>query len=429
MIGIISCRKTFFHIFHYFFVFINFLGKAGKSFYTKNESLYTMTNNGHKMTPGRNMNSLHKATSMGALQTANDSNRYYFSNEGGFSDGETGLMTAGTSSFALGQRPVRGYASDDHLSRYCKVQRRTSSRLSQRIESFLYEVSVQEQELMQKQINQLRRYGTSRKSPSVASINSKLMTRTATSSSATIKAPSQKSVSNISLSSTRQFSRVGRKSASVPSHQGSGKEKSFLFIYYIINNIEFHLEFQCQCLLLCNLFSTALGSRRRTSKTSTTPTISINSQPPVNHKTSFVQHHSSLKPNDKLTKNAFDRSRRRPNTAPAVKQNSSSIYNKKLFSEGNPNVPNTNKMYNSQHRQQRPTSSINVRTPSNKGRKTHSADMERPSSVANTNIASKLRQDRNYQPPRRRPRRYNSAERSIDSRGKTFCYFKHLTSF
>ena len=183
------------------------------------------------------MNSLHKATSMGALQTANDSNRYYFSNEGGFSDGETGLMTAGTSSFALGQRPVRGYASDDHLSRYCKVQRRTSSRLSQRIESFLYEVSVQEQELMQKQINQLRRYGTSRKSPSVASINSKLMTRTATSSSATIKAPSQsqKSVSNISLSSTRQFSRVGRKSASVPSHQGSGKEKSFLFIYYIIN--------------------------------------------------------------------------------------------------------------------------------------------------------------------------------------------------
>ena len=102
------------------------------------------------------------------------------------------------------------------------MERRSTSRLSDRIESFLNDVSVREKELMNRQMNQLRRFGTSRKSLSVASINSKLMGRT--SSSNTLKAPSQsqKSLSNFSQSSSRQFSGIGKHSASLTSFNVQG---------------------------------------------------------------------------------------------------------------------------------------------------------------------------------------------------------------
>ena len=63
------------------------------------------------------MNRLHKTTSMGALHNTNDIGNYYLSNEGGLSDGEAGIMNPQTFQHG-GQTKIRGYASDDHLSRY-----------------------------------------------------------------------------------------------------------------------------------------------------------------------------------------------------------------------------------------------------------------------------------------------------------------------
>ena len=113
------------------------------------------------------------------------------------------------------------YASDDHLSRYSRIEQRSSSRMSDRIESFLNEVNKQEMDLIDRQLSQRHR----RKRSSVASFSSKLIPRPATSSSATIRAPSQsrKSMSNLSVSSARLGSGIGRKSSSVLSATGSGK--------------------------------------------------------------------------------------------------------------------------------------------------------------------------------------------------------------
>ena len=171
-----------------------------------------------------NINPIHKSTSMGALYNVNSASKFHYNNDGGFSDGEAGLMNSGYTPFTSGQRQIRGYSSDDHLSRYSKIENRPSSTVSDRIESFLNEVNMTEIEFMHRQMNQLRRFGTSRKSPSVASINSKLMTGTLTSSSATLKAPSQgqRSVSNFSMASTKQWSGTGRRSTAMISTNGSG---------------------------------------------------------------------------------------------------------------------------------------------------------------------------------------------------------------
>ena len=185
------------------------------------------------------MNSLHKATSMGALYHTNSMNNFNLLNDGGFSDGEAGLMNSNQHMFP--SRQIRGYASDDHLSRYSQLQNRASSTVSDRIESFLNEVNIAEREFMHKEMNQLRRFGASRKSPSVGSINSRLMGGTRTSSTGTLKAPSQsqKSVSNMSLSSNKQWSAVGgsRRSNSMMSINESGI-KDLCFEIYCVKFIE-----------------------------------------------------------------------------------------------------------------------------------------------------------------------------------------------
>ena len=220
-----------------FFAQNNFLDDTDCVYKTNQNDVLSTThnNNNHKMAQRSNMNPLHKATSMGALYNVSSSNKFHFSNDGGFSDGEAGLMNSGYSPFNSHQRQIRGYSSDDHLSRYSKIENRASSTVSDRIESFLNEVSMTEMEFMHRQINQLRRFGTSRKSPSVASINSKLMTGTVTSSSATLKAPSQsqKSVSNLSLASTKQWSGTGRKSNSMQSINGSGMQQILILFIYL----------------------------------------------------------------------------------------------------------------------------------------------------------------------------------------------------
>ena len=192
--------------------------------------------NNQKINQRIGMNSLHKATSMGALYHTNSMNNFNLLNDGGFSDGEAGLMNSKQHMFP--SRQIRGYASDDHLSRYSHLQNRASSTVSDRIESFLNEVNIAEREFMHKEMNQLRRFGASRKSPSVGSINSRLMGGTRTSSTGTLKAPSQsqKSVSNMSLSSNKQWSAVGggRRSNSMMSINESGMKVLCFEIYCVV---------------------------------------------------------------------------------------------------------------------------------------------------------------------------------------------------
>ena len=83
----------------------------------QNTPLSNRFNNVHQGQRNNEMNRLHKTTSMGALHNTNDIGNYYLSNEGGLSDGEAGIMNPQTFQHG-GQTKIRGYASDDHLSRY-----------------------------------------------------------------------------------------------------------------------------------------------------------------------------------------------------------------------------------------------------------------------------------------------------------------------
>ena len=210
------------------YFFLEFKSLDGREQRFKDNHLEFKPYNNPKMNQRLGMNSLHKATSMGALYHANSMNNFNLLNDGGFSDGEAALMNSSQHLFP--SRQIRGYSSDDHLSRYSQLQNRASSTVSDRIESFLNDVSQAEREFMHKEMNQLRRFGSSRKSPSVGSINSRLMGGTRTSSTGTLKAPSQsqKSVSNLSLSSNRQWSAVngGRRSNSLMSINESGTYKN-----------------------------------------------------------------------------------------------------------------------------------------------------------------------------------------------------------
>ena len=95
----------------------------------------------------------------------------------------------------------------------------------------------------------------------------------------------------------------------------------------------------------------------------------------------------------------------RPTTAPAIRR-SSSIDNEKTQSGyiSQRGVPSKRTNQNYQPRQQRPQSSVNTRKTTSR----NSSLGERPQSAINTNVSSKLRQDRNYQPPRRRTRKSQS---------------------
>ena len=83
----------------------------------QNAPLSNRFNNVHQGERNNGMNRLQKTTSMGALHNTNDIGNYYLSNEGGLSDGEAGIMNPQTFQHG-GQTKIRGYASDDHLSRY-----------------------------------------------------------------------------------------------------------------------------------------------------------------------------------------------------------------------------------------------------------------------------------------------------------------------
>ena len=83
----------------------------------QNAPLSNRYNHVHQGERNNGMNRLHKTTSMGALHNTNDIGNYYLSNEGGLSDGEAGIMNPQTFQHG-GKTKIRGYASDDHLSRY-----------------------------------------------------------------------------------------------------------------------------------------------------------------------------------------------------------------------------------------------------------------------------------------------------------------------
>ena len=95
----------------------------------------------------------------------------------------------------------------------------------------------------------------------------------------------------------------------------------------------------------------------------------------------------------------------RPTTAPAIRR-SSSIDDEKTQSGyvSQRAVPSKRTNQNYQPRQQRPQSSVNTRKTTSR----NSSLGDRPQSAINTNVSSKLRQDRNYQPPRRRTRKSQS---------------------
>ena len=100
------------------FLFATLLDKAIHAYQrNQNAPLSNRFNNVHQGERNNGMNRLHKTTSMGALHNTNDIGNYYLSNEGGLSDGEAGIMNPQTFQHG-GQTKIRGYASDDHLSRY-----------------------------------------------------------------------------------------------------------------------------------------------------------------------------------------------------------------------------------------------------------------------------------------------------------------------
>ena len=149
------------------------------------------------------------------------------------------------------------------------------------------------------------------------------------------------------------------------------------------------------------------------SKTSTAATMSTNLQPSGPNATARVPAHSSSRPHGKLYEKGIRKSHR-PSTAPIMNQSNSGNENKKSYVDESRIVPN------SQRSQQRPASSLNMRANGYKDRKNHEVILEKQQPFTNPNVVSKLRQNRNYQPPRRRTRKYNSSENTPNSKQGRF---------
>lgn len=143
------------------------------------------------------------------------------------------------------------------------------------------------------------------------------------------------------------------------------------------------------------------------SKTSTAATTSTNRQPSIINANSRVPPNSGSGSHRKLSEKDFDKAHR-PNTAPIMDRSSHfESENRTSYVEGNEKVPNSESQTRRQHR---PASSINMRSARFKERKNNSIALEKQTAPINPNVVSKLRQNRNYQPPRRKTRNYNNSE-------------------
>ena len=111
------------------------------------------------------------------------------------------------------------------------------------------------------------------------------------------------------------------------------------------------------------------------------------------------------------------------NTAPIMNRSNSRNENKTSYVDGRQKVPNT------QRHQQRPASSINMRSNGYKERKSNDVVLEKQQPFTNPNVVSKLRQNRNYQPPRRRTRKYNSSENIPNSKHGRFSNYALAQDF
>lgn len=139
------------------------------------------------------------------------------------------------------------------------------------------------------------------------------------------------------------------------------------------------------------------------SRTSTTPTTSTNH---LNTKSSInvrIPTHSQPHSYNEYQGNDSN-TYMRPKTAPTTKR-SNSVNEKKRPEQKI--VPKSNT--NSQRHQQRPRSSMNLRSNRNKEYNSSSTSIERQPYTINPNVTSKLRQNRNYQPPRRKTRQRSSS--------------------
>ena len=141
------------------------------------------------------------------------------------------------------------------------------------------------------------------------------------------------------------------------------------------------------------------------SRTSTTPTTSTNHPNPKSSINVRIPSHSKHSSYNEYQENDTNTSMR-PKTAPTTTR-SNSVNEKK--GPGKEIVPKSN----SQRQQQRPRSSMNLRSNRNKEYNSSSTSMEKQPYTINPNVTSKLRQNRNYQPPRRKTR-----QRSSSSQGR-----------
>ena len=149
------------------------------------------------------------------------------------------------------------------------------------------------------------------------------------------------------------------------------------------------------------------------SKTSTAATMSTHIQPSSTNATARVPPNPLSRPHGKFYEKDLGISHR-PNTAPIMNRSNSRNESKTSYIDGRKKVPNT------QRQQQRPASSINLRSNGYKERKSNDAVLEKQQPFTNPNVVSKLRQNRNYQPPRRRTRKYNSSENIPNSKHGNF---------
>jgi hypothetical protein len=141
--------------------------------------------------------------------------------------------------------------------------------------------------------------------------------------------------------------------------------------------------------------------------------MSTNLQPSGTNATARVPPNSLSQPHGKLYEKDFGKAHR-PNTAPIMNRSNSGNENKASPVDGRQKVPNT------QRSQQRPASSINMRSNGYKERKSNGVALEKQQPFINPNVVSKLRQNRNYQPPRRKTQKYNSSEITPNSKQGMF---------
>ena len=144
------------------------------------------------------------------------------------------------------------------------------------------------------------------------------------------------------------------------------------------------------------------------SRTSTAATTSSNQQ---NSKTSIsirIPTHPQPRPYNEPQENNISRSMR-PKTAPTPKRSNSVNEKKRSFGEEKQIVPKSNTISKPSIRQQRPSSSMNIRSSRNKEYNSSSPSIDKQPYSVNPNVVSKLRQSRNYQPPRRKTRQRSSS--------------------